>query len=159
MTKKIWHILILSVVFLLIALPFSKTFAVLPDEILSDATLEARARNLSQEIRCLVCQNETIDDSNASLARDLRILIRERLKRGDTDDQVRQFIVSRYGEFVLLKPPLSKNTVLLWASPMAVFIVALIILFACWHYRSSAKPQPLDAKERRDLERILERID
>lgn len=155
--KKNWHILILSAVVVLTALPLSSAFAVLPDEILSDASLEARARNLSQEIRCLVCQNETIDDSNASLARDLRILIRDRLKRGDTDDQVRQFIVSRYGEFVLLKPPFSKNTVLLWSSPFGVLILALIILFACWHNRSSTQPQPLNEKEQRDLEKILKR--
>ncbi len=92
-------------------------FAVQPDEVLSDPALEARARVLSQELRCLVCQNQSIDDSDALLARDLRLLLRERLKSGDSDQQVLDFLVARYGEFVLLRPPLGWNTVLLWVTP------------------------------------------
>lgn len=97
--------------------------AVEPDEILADRALEARAREISAGLRCLVCQNQSIDDSNAPLARDLRLLVRERLKQGDEDDAVRSFIVQRYGEFVLLRPPLSARTVLLWATPLLLLLV------------------------------------
>jgi cytochrome c-type biogenesis protein CcmH len=92
--------------------------AVEPDEILADAGLEGRARALSAELRCLVCQNQSIDDSNAPLARDLRLLVRERLRAGDSDAQVRAFVVARYGTFVLLKPPLAPSTLLLWLAPL-----------------------------------------
>ena len=91
--------------------------AVQPDEVLSDATLEARARGLSRELRCMVCQNQSIDDSDAPLARDLRLLVRERLTAGDSDAQVQDFLVARYGEFVLLKPPFEWHTALLWLTP------------------------------------------
>src|SRR6187397_3078929 len=92
-------------------------FAVQPDEVLSDPALEARARVLSQELRCLVCQNQSIDDSDALLARDLRLLLRERLKSGDSDQQVLDFLVARYGEFVLLRPPFTWHTLALWLAP------------------------------------------
>ena len=95
----------------------SSAWAVQPDEILSDPALEARARALSRELRCMVCQNQSIDDSDASLARDLRIIVRERLKVGDSDAQVLEFLTSRYGEFVLLKPSLSWHNALLWLAP------------------------------------------
>src|SRR3954468_11702438 len=91
-----------------------QAYAVQPDEVLSDSALEARARTLSKELRCMVCQNQSIDDSDAPLARDLRILVRERLQAGDSDAQVFDFLVARYGEFVLLKPRLSSRTALLW---------------------------------------------
>ncbi len=94
--------------------------AVQPDEILKDPKLETRARQLSLELRCLVCQNQSIDDSDAPLARDLRLLVRERLKNGDSDGEVLDFIVSRYGEFVLLKPPFGWHTLLLWFTPLLV---------------------------------------
>jgi cytochrome c-type biogenesis protein CcmH len=97
----------------------SASWAVQPDEMLPDPILEARARALSKELRCMVCQNESIDDSEAPLAHDLRVLVRERLKAGDTDQQVLDFLVARYGEFVLLKPPLSWHTVALWGLPPA----------------------------------------
>lgn len=98
--------------------------AVEPDEILSDPKLEARARALSVDLRCLVCQNQSIDDSNAPLARDLRLLVRERLKAGDTDAQVMSFVVARYGDFVLLRPPFNWKTILLWLSaPMLLVLV------------------------------------
>src|SRR3954471_15999273 len=95
-------------------------FAVQPDEILPDAKLEARARDLSRELRCMVCQNQSIDDSDAPLARDLRLLVRERLTAGDSDQQVLDFLTVRYGPFVLLKPPLTSRTVVLWVTPAAV---------------------------------------
>ena len=104
--------------------------AVQPDEMLPDPVLEARARALSKELRCMVCQNESIDDSDAPLAHDLRVLVRERLKAGDTDQQVQDFLVARYGEFVLLKPPLSWHTVALWGLPPAALLIGgFIIVF------------------------------
>ena len=93
-------------------------WAVNPDEVLSDPVLEKRARNLSAGLRCMVCQNQSIDDSDADLARDLRLLVRERLVQGDSDEQVIDFLVSRYGEFVLLKPRLDKQTIILWSFPV-----------------------------------------
>src|SRR6185312_12019767 len=107
-----------ALLFILLALlPASRALAVEPDEILQDAALETRARRLSGELRCLVCQNQSIDDSNAPLAKDLRLLVRERLQAGDSDDAVLDFIVDRYGTFVLLRPPFELDTVLLWATP------------------------------------------
>lgn len=99
-------------------------FAVQPDEVLKDPVLEARARALSRDLRCMVCQNQSIDDSDAPLARDLRILVRERLTAGDSDKQVIDFVVARYGGFVLLKPPLTVQTVLLWFTPVLVLLIA-----------------------------------
>lgn len=99
--------------------------AVEPDEILSDPVLEKRARELSSEFRCVVCQNQSIDDSAAPLAKDLRLLVRERLKAGDSDEAVRSFVVARYGEFVLLKPPLSLHTLALWLAPFLVLLLGL----------------------------------
>ena len=96
--------------------------AVEPDEVSNDAALEARARNLSRELRCMVCQNQSIDDSEAPLARDLRLLVRERLTKGDSDQQVLDFLVARYGEFVLLKPPFERHTLLLWGLPPLVLL-------------------------------------
>jgi cytochrome c-type biogenesis protein CcmH len=96
--------------------------AVLPDEQLSDPKLEARARAISEELRCVVCQNQTIDDSDAELAHDLRVLLRERLLRGDTDEQAKAFIVKRYGSYVLLKPPFRPETLLLWLGPLLILI-------------------------------------
>src|SRR6187399_3274460 len=104
-------------------------FAVQPDEILPDAKLELRARELSKHLRCMVCQNQSIDDSDASLARDLRILVRERLQAGDSDQQVIDFLVSRYGEFVLLKPRFSWHTAVLWLGPAAVLLIGALGLF------------------------------
>ncbi len=108
----------------------SASWAVQPDEMLPDPILEARARALSKELRCMVCQNELIDDSEAPLAHDLRVLVRERLKAGDTDQQVLDFLVARYGEFVLLKPPLSWHTVALWGLPPAVLLIGAGVIIA-----------------------------
>ncbi len=103
-----------------IAIAASPTYAVQPGEMLPDAKLETRARELSSGLRCLVCQNQSIDDSDAPLAKDLRVLVRERLKAGETDAQVTEYIVSRYGEYVLLKPPFRLSTLLLWLLPVCV---------------------------------------
>jgi len=114
----------------------SRLWAVEPDEMLSDPTLEARARALSKELRCMVCQNESIDDSGAPLAHDLRVLVRDRIKAGDSDAQVLDFLVARYGEFVLLKPRLSWHTAALWGLPPAVLLVGAVILMDLRRRRS-----------------------
>ena len=111
---------------LVIATP---VLAVNPDEELADPALEARARDISQGLRCLVCQNQDIDDSNADLARDLRILVRERLTAGDSDDDVRQFLVDRYGEFVLLQPRVNWHTIVLWLATPLVFLAGLVMIW------------------------------
>jgi cytochrome c-type biogenesis protein CcmH len=114
---------------LLITMPAA--LAVQPDELLQDPKLEARARALSSELRCLVCQNQSIDDSDAPLARDIRVLIRERISKGESNNQVRDFLVSRYGDFILLKPPLKPETWLLWLSaPLTLGLGALAIFYA-----------------------------
>jgi cytochrome c-type biogenesis protein CcmH len=120
----------LSLVLVLFALAASPgALAVQPDEILPDAALETRARVLSKELRCMVCQNQSIDDSDAPLARDLRVLVRERLRAGDSDHQVIDFLVARYGEFVLLKPRFSPHTALLWLGPAAILLIGAFALF------------------------------
>ena len=111
--------------FLLLVTP---AYAVQPDEILKDAKLEQRARDLSTGFRCLVCQNQSIDESDAPLAKDLRILIREHLAKGDSDAQIRDFVVARYGEFVLLKPRLTAHTAILWATPFLIILVGLAFI-------------------------------
>ena len=99
-------------------------YAVEPDEVLADPVLEARARTISRELRCVVCQSQSIDDSDAPLAKDMRLIVRERLKAGDSDKEVLEFLVDRYGDYVLLKPPVQKNTLLLWFAPILIFIAA-----------------------------------
>ena len=129
--------------------------AVQPDEQLSDPGLESRAREISAELRCLVCQNQSIDDSDAPLARDLRLLVRDRLQAGDSDEQVLDFLVARYGEFVLLRPRLSIETVLLWGTPLiALGIGALVAML--WLRRSarSGVPELLSPEEEAALKRI-----
>ena len=129
-----------------------------PDEILPDPALEARARNLSKELRCMVCQNQSIDDSDAPLAHDLRVLVRERLKAGDSDSQVVDFMVARYGEFVLLKPRFEPHTLLLWLATPAVFLAALLLIAAAYRRRKSAQEQtaPLSVNEERRLKQLLD---
>ncbi|MPZ54994.1 MAG: cytochrome c-type biogenesis protein CcmH [Rhizobiales bacterium] len=114
---------------LLAVLAAQPALAVQPDEILADPVLEARARDLSKELRCMVCQNQSIDDSDAPLARDLRLLVRERLTAGDSDRQVLDFLVARYGEFVLLRPPFNRHTALLWLLGPLVLLAAGFGLF------------------------------
>ncbi|HLH95991.1 MAG TPA: cytochrome c-type biogenesis protein [Xanthobacteraceae bacterium] len=115
-------------------------WSVQPDEVLADPTLEARARALSKELRCLVCQNQSIDDSAAPLARDIRLLVRERLTKGDSDQQVLDFLVARYGEFVLLKPRFAWHTALLWLVPPAGLIGGGLLLFLVARRRTQATP-------------------
>ena len=132
--------------------------AVTPDEILKDPALETRARNLSRELRCMVCQNQSIDDSEAPLAKDLRVLVRERLTSGDSDRQVLDYLVSRYGEFVLLKPPFELNTLLLWAVSPAVLLIGIIALFVMARRRRAAIPPapPLSEAEQKKLAMLVE---
>lgn len=128
-----------AIVFGLALLSAHPAVAVEPDEVLADRALETRARALSHDLRCMVCQNQSIDDSNAPLARDLRILVRERLKAGDSDGQVIDFLVARYGEFVLLRPRFEWHTALLWGTPLAVLIAgALGLLMAARRRREIA---------------------
>ena len=140
-----------------VAVAAAPALAVQPDEILKDTTLEARARSISAGLRCLVCQNQSIDDSDAPLARDLRLLVRERLVAGDSDDAVRSFLVQRYGDFVLLKPPFNAETLVLWLTPL------LALGFAGWAARSIFRKSPamvaaerkLTAEEEAALAKIL----
>jgi cytochrome c-type biogenesis protein CcmH len=128
-----------AIVLLLALVAPSALWAVQPDEMLPDPALEARARALSRDLRCMVCQNESIDDSEAPLAHDIRVLVRERLKAGDSDQQVLDFLVARYGEFVLLKPPLSWHTAALWGLPPAVLLIGgVVILFDLRRRRRAA---------------------
>ncbi|WLS01638.1 cytochrome c-type biogenesis protein [Shinella oryzae] len=147
--------LLIAAAFLLAAFP---AFAVNPDEVLSDPALEARARALSAQLRCMVCQNQSIDDSNAELARDLRLLVRERLTNGDSDEAVMNYVVSRYGEFVLLNPRLRGETLLLWGAPIVLFLAgaAAMVLFV---RKRGGKPTgtPLSDAEKAELDRALRR--
>ena len=135
------------------------SLAVQPDEILKDPVLEARARNLSSELRCLVCQNQSIDDSEAPLARDLRLLVRERLTQGDSDAQVLDFLVSRYGQFVLLKPRLETQTLLLWGLPPAALIAGTIGLLIAARRRKklTVDAAPLSPDEQQRLSVLTHR--
>jgi cytochrome c-type biogenesis protein CcmH len=129
--------------------------AVQPDEVLKDPVLEHRAREISGGLRCLVCQNQSIDDSDAPLAKDLRILVRERLKAGDTDREVKQYLVQRYGEFVLLRPVFGVHTLLLWLTPALVLALGGFGIYTAVRRRRTPAPAPLDETERAEVERIL----
>lgn len=157
MTKRLF-ILIGAIGILFPVLASSPAWAVNPDEMLSNPVLEERARNISQELRCLVCQNQSIDDSDAELARDLRVLVRERLVAGDSDQEVIDYIVARYGDYVLLNPPLKPETYILWASPVVLAILALIAV--CAFYRRKQReatdtPASLSRDEQSRLDEIL----
>jgi cytochrome c-type biogenesis protein CcmH len=130
--------------------------AVEADEVLKDPALEARARALSQTLRCMVCQNESIDESHAPLARDIRILVRERIAAGDTDTAVRDFLVARYGEFILLEPRLRLATALLWGLPILVLLTAIGGAAAALLRRRGAASAPLSAAEKRRLAKLLD---
>ena len=133
--------------------------AVQPDEVLQDPALEARARAISANLRCLVCQNQSIDDSDAPLAKDLRVLVRERLKAGDSDAEIVDFVVARYGEFVLLKPRLTPQSLILWFATPALFFAALAGIAVWLRRRRStvAAPTPLSRAEKQRLKKILEK--
>jgi cytochrome c-type biogenesis protein CcmH len=138
----------------------SPAYAVQPDEIMADPVKESRARDLSRELRCMVCQNQSIDDSEAPLARDLRLLVRERIAAGDSDAQVMDFLVARYGEFVLLKPRLKSHTLLLWLLPPLVLVGGGLALWMHNRRRakSAAEEDPLfklSADEEARLERLI----
>jgi cytochrome c-type biogenesis protein CcmH len=130
--------------------------AVQPDEVLKDPVLEKRAREISAGLRCMVCQNQSIDDSDAQLAKDLRVLVRERLVAGDTDRQVEDFLVQRYGEFVLLKPVFRGHTMLLWLAPALVLVLGGIGAYVALRRRPPA-PVGLDDEEQKALESLLKR--
>lgn len=132
-----------------------KTQAVTPDEILANPLLEARARDISSQLRCLVCQNETIDASNASLAHDLRLLVRERLTKGDSNEQVISYIVARYGEYVLLKPRFKGMTIMLWLSPFFILIAVFMYIFYVLKTKKHALPKQLTQEEKQRLQKIL----
>jgi len=133
--------------------------AVQPDEILDDPKLEERAREISKELRCLVCRNQSIDDSNADLARDMRVLVRERLEKGDSDAEVKQYLVERYGEFVLLKPAFDWGNALLWMTGPVLFLLGLGATIAYLRGRAPRAPAseaPLTPEEQAALDRALE---
>lgn len=134
----------------------SPAFAVEPNEMLQDPALEARARALSAGLRCLVCQNESIDDSHADLAHDLRVLLRERIARGDTDQQAIDYLVSRYGDFVLLRPRFSLKTALLWATPLLVLVLGGSLIVIGRRRRGQIETAPLSSDERAALQKILD---
>ncbi len=134
------------------------SFAVTPDEMLKDPVLEQRARVLSQELRCMVCQNQSIDDSDAPLAKDLRLLVRERLVKGDSDRQVLDFLVARYGSFVLLKPPLEISTLLLWGLSPAALLAGIVALFIMARRRKTIvlESAALSSDEQRRMRKLVE---
>ncbi|HEV2571259.1 cytochrome c-type biogenesis protein [Methylocella sp. CPCC 101449] len=135
----------------------STAYAVEPSEMLADQKLEARARVISAGLRCLVCQNQSIDDSNAPLAKDLRVIVRERLVAGDSDDAVRDYLVARYGEFILLKPPLNTGTILLWTATPAILAAALIVVFLRRRRPVRELADELTPEEARKLAELLEK--
>jgi cytochrome c-type biogenesis protein CcmH len=160
MTRLLAVFTIFAVVVLVTGVP---ALAVEPDEVLDDPALEARARDISKELRCVVCQNQSIDDSRADIARDMRLLVRERLVAGDTDIQVVDHLVARYGDYVLLRPPFQTNTLALWIGPplLAVVVVALGLLFIRSYQREQAArggPEALSPTDRAQLDALVEEL-
>lgn len=146
------------IILILAALAPMPAAAVNPDEVLADPTLEARAREISKDLRCLVCQNQSIDDSDAELARDLRVLVRERLTAGDTNEEVVDYVVSRYGDFVLLNPPFKGTTYVLWLAPAVIALLGIIAMV--FFFRRSrvtpAAPAGLSTEEQSRLANLME---
>jgi cytochrome c-type biogenesis protein CcmH len=155
MWTRVRHFVLLSLVLSAVA----PALAVQPDEMLKDQALEQRARALSRELRCMVCQNQSIDDSDAPLAHDLRVVVRERLTAGDNDSQVIDFLVARYGEFVLLKPRFAWHNSVLWLTPVAALIAGAIAMFGAVKRRRAVPlaPAPLSPEEERRLAEVIER--
>ena len=140
----------------LLLLTATGAFAVNPGEMLDDPVLEHRAREISEKLRCLVCQNQSIDDSDAELARDLRVIVRERLENGDSDEEVMDFVVSRYGEFVLLQPRMSARNMLLWGTPLLGLAFGAIAIFVLFRTRSATAPvDRLTPEEQARIDKIL----
>ncbi len=137
------------------AMAAGPALAVRPDEMLADPGLEARARDVGRELRCLVCRNQSIDDSDADLAHDLRVLVRERIKGGDSDDQVVAYVRSRYGDFVLLRPPFEIGTLLLWGGPLLILLLGGGALARFYRSKGETTASPLSAEERQRLESVL----
>ncbi len=147
----------LAMILLLTWAALGSAYAVTPDEMLKDPSQEARARSLSAGLRCMVCQNQSIDDSDADLAHDIRVLLRERIAAGDSDDAVIKFLVARYGDFILLKPPVNAETILLWAVPFATLILGGVGILAASRRRraSVVPPAALTEVEQRRLQQLL----
>lgn len=146
-------------IFLSILLLSGTAFAVQPNEMLANPQLEARARFISEDLRCLVCQNQSIDDSDADLAHDLRLLVRQRLLAGDSNEQVKQYLVDRYGDYVLLNPPFKASTLVLWLGPIFFLLVAILIVFVFYRRRveSNTDPsRPLSGEEKTRLSKMLD---
>ena len=152
---SLWRRFLAAIALLLVLI--GPAAAVNPDEVLDDPALEARARQLSLEFRCLVCQNQSIDDSNAELAHDLRLLVRERLLAGDSDQDVIDYVVSRYGEFVLLKPRFSTKTLLLWGAPVLILLIGATVMVIGSRGRAAAKAggERLSDAEQAELAKLL----
>ena len=149
--------LLFTTMLLLTGLATGPAHAVRPDEMLADPKLEGRAREVGQELRCLVCRNQSIDDSDADLAHDLRVLVRERIKAGDSNDQVIAYIRSRYGDFVLLRPPFEIGTFLLWGGPALILLLGAVGIRRYYRHRRRDEPPPgLSAEERRRLKSLLD---
>jgi len=145
----------LLLIFAILWAAMTPALAVRPDEMLKDPKLEARAREISKEVRCLVCQNESIDDSNADLAHDLRVLVRKRILAGDSNRQVLDYLVARYGEFVLLKPRFDLRNALLWGTPVILLVAGGLFMVAGWRSRRRQTVPPLSQEEKTRLEAIL----
>jgi cytochrome c-type biogenesis protein CcmH len=145
--------LFLALLFSLAAL--APAYTVRPDEVLADPQLESRARAISSELRCMVCQNQSIDDSDAALARDLRLLVRERLSAGDSDSAIRAFLTARYGDFILLRPPLKLETALLWVGPGVIFLLVALLLLRRRYKKEDVAGAELTTEERAELAAVL----
>jgi cytochrome c-type biogenesis protein CcmH len=148
--------LILALLIAVASASVGPALAVQPDEVLDDPVLEDRARELSKGLRCLVCRNESIDESNAELARDLRLLVRERLVAGDTDAEVIAYLVDRYGEYVLLEPPATGSTLILWGAPLALLLLGGGVAVAALRGQRRAAPEGLSAEEEARLNALLD---
>ena len=156
MTKPLVRRIFFGLVLLLaIIAGLSPAQAVRPDEMLADPALEARAREVSRDLRCLVCRNQSIDDSDADLAHDLRVLVRERVTVGDSNEQVIAFVRARYGDFVLLWPPFAIGTALLWGGPLLVLLLGGLVIARFYRRRDEAAPPPLSPEERQRLSALL----
>jgi cytochrome c-type biogenesis protein CcmH len=145
--------LFLALLFSLAAL--APAYTARPDEVLADPQLESRARAISSELRCMVCQNQSIDDSDAPLARDLRLLVRERLSAGDSDSAIRAFLTARYGDFILLRPPLKLETALLWVGPGVIFLLVALLLLRRRYKKEDVAGAELTTEERAELAAVL----